>query len=84
MAITENDINWLEPGFIKPQRTADEDAKRWTVWADRRGTEWAERNGVPFAALGEFQGTDAHFLIDRLYGIYGNGTRLGIKQEWIA
>jgi hypothetical protein len=82
--ITEESITWLAKGFTKPQQTADEDAKRWTVWADRRGTEWGERNGVPFACLGEFQGLDAHFLIDRLYGIYGTSTRLGIKQEWIA
>jgi hypothetical protein len=94
MAITENDITWplldddytwLSPGFSIPARTAAEDAKSWSVWADMSHTKWAEENrGFPLACLGRFQGTSAHFLVERMYEIYGDKVRLGIKLERIV
>jgi len=84
MAITKDDITWLEPGFKTPQRSVDEDAKRWEVWADMSGTPWEEKNHFPLASLGEHQGTSAYFLAERMYEIYGTKVRIGIKLGWIA
>lgn len=80
MAITRDEITWMEPGFEIPERSAEEDAKRWDVWADMTGTEWARKNRFPLAALGTFEGTTAHFTIQRLYEIHGDAVRYGIVK----
>jgi hypothetical protein len=84
MAITRDDIIWLEPGFNTPQRTADEDAKRWDIWADMTGTPWERRNHFPFALVATMQGTEAHFLVERLYELNGDKVRYGLYHAWTA
>jgi hypothetical protein len=80
MALTWDDITWLEPGFEIPRRSQEEDAKRWDVWADMTGTPWAEKSRFPFAVIATMEGTTAHFMIQRLYEIHGDTIRYGIVR----
>jgi hypothetical protein len=81
MALGRDEITWLEPGFEIPQRSAEEDAKVWGVWADMTGTEWAKDNRFPLAVIATMHGTSAFFMVERLYEIHGDGIRYGLIQE---